>query len=50
LKIEKGTLKVYADFTVLLAEHDISIPKIVHQKIAEEIAVNIEATFLPKTP
>lgn len=50
LKIEKGTLKVYADFTVLLVEHDISIPKIVHQKIAEEIAVNIEATFLPKTP
>lgn len=50
LHVEGGQLEVRANFTVLLAEHDISIPKIVHQKIAEEIGVDIEATFLPKTP
>ena len=37
------TLKSY--FTVLLEEHNISVPKIVYQKIAEEIEVQVEATF-----
>ena len=32
-------------FTVLLKEHDITVPRIVHQKIAEEIEVTIEATL-----
>ncbi|MEQ8703654.1 MAG: YceI family protein [Phaeodactylibacter sp.] len=50
LQVEEGQIEVRADFTVLLAEHDISIPKIVHQKIAEEIAVEIRAVFLPKMP
>ncbi len=50
LQVEEGHIEVRANFTVLLAEHDISIPKIVHQKIAEEIAVEIRAVFLPKTP
>lgn len=50
LQVGEGQIEVRADFTVLLAEHDISIPKIVHQKIAEEIAVEIRAVFLPKTP
>jgi polyisoprenoid-binding protein YceI len=50
LQVQEGQIEVRADFTVLLAEHDISIPKIVHQKIAEEIAVEIRAVFLPKTP
>jgi len=50
LQVKQGALTVRSDFTILLAEHDISIPKIVHQKMAEEIAVEIRATFLPKTP
>ena len=50
LQVEEGQIEVHANFTVLLAEHDISIPKIVHQKIAEEIAVEIRAVFLPKMP
>lgn len=50
LQVEKGIITVRSDFTVLLAEHDISIPKIVHQKIAEKIAVEIRAAFRPKTP
>ncbi len=46
LKVEKGVVKVSASFTVLLQEHGIAIPKIVYQKIAEEIAVEIEATLI----
>lgn len=42
---EDGTMKIKAAFTVLLAEHDIRIPRIVHQKIAEEIKVEIEAAL-----
>lgn len=38
-------LHLHSDFTVLLEEHDVSIPKIVHQKIAEEIAVQIKAVL-----
>lgn len=40
-----GALLVRAAFTVLLAEHNISIPRIVYQKIAEEIQVTVEAGF-----
>jgi len=39
---KNGMMKIRAKFTVLLAEHDIRIPRIVHQKIAEEIQVEIE--------
>lgn len=46
LQVEKGLVKISASFTVLLQEHGIAIPKIVYQKIAEEIAVEIEATLI----
>lgn len=42
---KENALIVRSDFTVLLAEHNISIPRIVYQKIAEEIQVHVEATF-----
>ena len=42
---KENVLIVRSDFTVLLAEHNISIPRIVYQKIAEEIQVHVEATF-----
>jgi polyisoprenoid-binding protein YceI len=45
LQIKDGQFVVNADFSVLLEEHQIRIPKVVYQKIAEEIAVHIEATF-----
>jgi polyisoprenoid-binding protein YceI len=41
-----GKIMVRSSFTVLLDEHGISIPKIVYQKIAEEIAVDVEADFV----
>lgn len=46
--VKNGTFKVQSNFTVLLADHDISIPKIVYQKIAEEIEVTINAEFEAK--
>ncbi len=42
VKIAGGKMTVTSNFTVLLEEHNISIPKIVYQKIAEEIAVDLE--------
>jgi hypothetical protein len=38
-----GVISLKAAFTVLLSEHDIRIPRIVYQKIAEEIQVEINA-------
>ncbi len=42
---DKKGFTARAAFTVLLEDYQISIPRIVYQKIAEEIKVNIEATF-----
>ena len=42
----EGGLELSSTFTILLEEHNISIPKIVYQKIAEEIQVEIRATLL----
>ncbi len=48
-KIEVGAdrIRITAAFSVLLEDHRISIPQIVYQKIAEEIAVNMDITLLP---
>ncbi len=43
LEVLGNKIRVRAQFTVPLADHNISIPRIVHQKIAEEVSVNIEA-------
>lgn len=40
-----GKLTVRSIFTVLLEEHGITIPKIVYQKIADEIELKVEAVF-----
>lgn len=42
VSVEPGKIKVKARFTVFLDNHDIKIPSIVNQKIAEEIQVEIE--------
>jgi polyisoprenoid-binding protein YceI len=46
LEIRKGKVFITSQFTVLLAEHHISIPKIVNQKIAEEIQVKVNIEFV----
>lgn len=44
--VSDGKMKVTSRFTVLLKEHEIDIPRIVFQKIAEEIEVKITATLI----
>jgi polyisoprenoid-binding protein YceI len=43
--VRNKTLVIESDFTVPLADHNISIPKIVNQKIASEIEVSLRATL-----
>lgn len=43
LEIKGRKIRIEAMFSVPLTDHNITIPKIVHQKIAEEIVVNVEA-------
>jgi len=45
LRIHNGIFFVSAHFMVMLSEHNITIPKIVYQKIAEEITIDVEAEF-----
>ena len=43
--VTDGVLKLKSTFSILLDEHDIDIPRVVHQKIAEEIKVEITAVL-----
>ena len=43
LTIKDGKISITADFTVLLADHNIPIPKVVHEKLASEIKVAVKA-------
>lgn len=46
LEVRGQRLVIKSDFSVRLADHDITIPRVVHQKIAEEISVNVDAVLL----
>jgi hypothetical protein len=48
IRISKAVVYADAAFTVLLVDHDITIPKVVFQKIAEEIKVTVKAEFVKK--
>jgi len=41
----KGKLSLKSEFTVLLSDHDIKIPKLVNNKLAPEISVTVDATM-----
>jgi polyisoprenoid-binding protein YceI len=43
LRISEGRLYISSDFSVLLEDYNIRIPKIVNQKIAEEIQIQVTA-------
>ncbi len=47
LSVRKKELFVKSEFTVLLDDHNIKIPTIVQQKLAEQISVVVEGTFIP---
>jgi hypothetical protein len=44
-----STLKVKTDFLIPLADHQIEVPRIVNQKIAQEIAVTVQASLSQAT-
>jgi hypothetical protein len=41
-------ITVKSDFIVLLADHDIKIPRVVYDKLSPEINVSVNAQLLPK--
>ena len=49
VKFDGNKIIVTSNFTVSLEDHKIHIPKIVYQKIAEIINVDIQAELAPKT-
>lgn len=46
--VKSNSIQISSDFTVFLEDHDISIPSVVFQKIAEEIDVKMEIVLKPK--
>lgn len=48
ITIAQNKISVKSDFTVLLEDHNIKIPSVVSQKIAEEIVVHIDIELVPK--
>ena len=46
--VKEKAITVHSNFTVLLSDHNIPIPKVVHQKLANEIKVEVNATFEPR--
>ncbi len=46
LTIKEKSLAVKSNFTVLLADHNIPIPKVVHEKLASEIKVEVKAELI----
>ena len=46
--VENGIVNIESHFTILLSDHNIKVPKVVHEKIANEIFVDIEATLTRK--
>ncbi len=43
ISIQKGVLNIVSNFTVQLSDHNIPIPKVVHEKLASEIKVEVKA-------
>lgn len=48
IQVKGGLIKIKSLFSVLLADHDIKIPRIVHEKLASEIKINLLAELTQK--
>ena len=46
--VKNKIITIHSSFTVLLSEHNIPIPKVVYQKLANEIKVEVTATLEPR--
>lgn len=47
--IKNGTINIRSHFTVALSDHNIKVPKVVHEKVSSEISVEISAQLKKKT-
>lgn len=45
---KEGKIVIQSDFIVTLADHNIKIPKVVHEKLSPEINVSVHATLVPR--
>ncbi|WP_462253646.1 YceI family protein [Ferruginibacter sp.] len=48
LTIKNSNISIKSNFTVLLADHNIPIPKVVHENLASEIKVEVKADLVKK--
>jgi hypothetical protein len=48
VKTQKGTIEVTSNFSILLSDFNIKVPKVVHEKIASEILVEVNAALSQK--
>ena len=48
IEVRNGILHLLTQFSVLLADHSIKVPKVVHEKIASEINVTVQAELAIK--
>jgi hypothetical protein len=48
IKINRGILYINSQFSILLQEYNITIPKVVYQKIAEEIFITVSLEMINK--
>jgi hypothetical protein len=48
ITVKSGKVRLQSSFTVLLADHNIRIPRIVSEKLSAEINVGIDANLEPK--
>ncbi|MBK7884744.1 MAG: YceI family protein [Chitinophagaceae bacterium] len=48
INIKNKKINIQSNFTVLLADHNITIPKVVHEKLASEIKVEVKANLVVK--
>jgi polyisoprenoid-binding protein YceI len=48
VSIKNKNISIKSTFTVLLADHNIPIPKVVHEKLASEIKVDVKADLVTK--
>ena len=46
--VQKGNITVNSKFNVLITDHDIKVPRVVHEKIASEIKIEVSADFKRK--
>ena len=48
ITVTNNTISIQSKFAVLLSDHNIPIPKVVNQKLANSIKVEINAVLHPK--